>query len=146
MQILLNMNSLRTYQFSPPVHRSTLSADAKKAALHPIDLIKEKRTGKLKGRTVADGRKQRPLYNKHEISSPALSQDGFMGSLAIDAYENCYIGIADIAGAFLKVDQNDHVIVKSQGLAVDALIKINPEKYKKFMVYEKKTELFMSNS
>ena len=38
-----------------PIHVKTLSPEARKGALHAIDLIKVKRTGKLKGRTVADG-------------------------------------------------------------------------------------------
>ena len=80
-----------------PIHVKTLSPEARKGALHAIDLIIEKRTGKLKGSTVADGRKQRSLYDKHEISSPALSQDGFLGSLTI----NRHMTIADIAGACL---------------------------------------------
>ena len=71
-----------------PVNFKSLPPELRKGALHAIDLIKEKRTGILKGRIVADGRKQRPLYNKYAITSPALSQDGFMGSLVIDAYVN----------------------------------------------------------
>ena len=114
-----------------------LSWEVRKAALHAIDLIKEKRTGKLKGRTVADGRKQRPLYDKHEISSPALSQDGFMASLAIDAQEERFLGFADVVGAFLTSDQEDFVAVKFQGPAVDALLHVNHEKYHKFVVKEK---------
>ena len=102
--------------------------------MHAIDLIKEKRTGKLKGRTVADGRKKRSLYDKYEISSPVLSQDGFMGSLVIDACENRRIAIADIAGAFLKADQNDHVIVKFRSPVVEALLRINKRKYEKFVI------------
>ena len=111
--------------------------EVRKSALHAIDLIKEKRTGILKGRTVADGRKQRPLYEKQEISSPALSQDGFMATLAIDAHEERFLGFADVAGAFLKAEQEDFVLVKFQGPAVDALLHVNYEKYNKYVIKEK---------
>ena len=87
------------------MHVSKLSFEMRKAALNAIDLIKEKRSGKIKGRTVADGRKQRSLYEKADTSSPALSQDGFFLSLAVDAMEKRHIATADIAGAFLKADQ-----------------------------------------
>ena len=40
-----------------PISLKHLSPSDRKLALHAIDLIKKKRTGKLKGRTVADGRK-----------------------------------------------------------------------------------------
>ena len=38
-------------------------------------IIKEKRCGKIKGRTCADGRSQRSLYSKAETSSPTISND-----------------------------------------------------------------------
>ena len=41
-----------------PLDPSKLTRAQKKAALRAINLIKEKRCGKLKGRTVADGRSQ----------------------------------------------------------------------------------------
>jgi hypothetical protein len=43
-----------------------LTAAQKKASLRAINVIKEKRCGKIKGRTVADGRAQRNLYMKEE--------------------------------------------------------------------------------
>jgi hypothetical protein len=42
---------------------NTLSTDKRKGALRCIDLIKEKRGGILKGRTVADGRPQKYMYD-----------------------------------------------------------------------------------
>ena len=89
--IIAEYEQLEDLSVSTPIDVRTLPPEIKKGTLHTIDLIKEKWTGKLKGRTVADGRKQRPLYDKHEISSPALSQDGFLGSLVIDANENRHI-------------------------------------------------------
>ena len=59
----------------------------------------------------------------------------------IDAHQNRYVGIADIAGAFLKADQNDHVVVKFQGTAVDTLLNIDASKYKNFVVFEKQTKV-----
>ena len=120
-----------------PIQPKTLVWETKQSDLHAIDLIKEKRTGKLKGRTVADGRKQRPLYNKHEISSPTLSQDGSMATVAIDAQEGRHVGIADVAGAFLKTDQTDFVVVKFEGPAVDALLQIDHDKYSSAVIKEK---------
>ena len=41
------------------IKASDLTNDQKRDALRAINLIKEKRDGRLKGRTCADGRKQR---------------------------------------------------------------------------------------
>lgn len=53
-----------------PLNPNKLTRAQKKAALRAINLIKEKRCGKLKGRTVAEGRPQRNLYDKSETASP----------------------------------------------------------------------------
>lgn len=74
---------------------------------------------------MCDGRKQQMVYSIDELSSPALSQDEFFASLAIDALEGRYIETSDILGAFLKADQDDFVLVKLRGPAVDAMLEID---------------------
>ena len=64
-----------------------LSNDQKKKALRAINLIKEKRNGVLKERTVADVRGQHGYVTKEESASPALHLDPFIVSLVIDAFE-----------------------------------------------------------
>jgi hypothetical protein len=66
------------YQEFPQLHDLTifkgrrvceLTRKQNRGALRAISVIKEKRCGKLKGRTVGDGRVQRELYTKEETSS-----------------------------------------------------------------------------
>ena len=85
----------------------TLTSKQRRSALRAINLIKEKRTGKLKGRTVADGRPQRSLCDKSETTSPTVSVDALMLSLMIDAKEDRDVATADVAGAYLKADMDD---------------------------------------
>jgi hypothetical protein len=68
-----------------------LTHEEKMMALRALNLIKEKRNGDLKGRTVADGSKQKGLYPKSETASPAVSTAALMLTILIDAYErsNC---------------------------------------------------------
>jgi len=61
-----------------PIDASTLTREQKKAALRAINLIKEKRSGVLKGRTCADGSVQRTMYTKEETASPTVSTDALM--------------------------------------------------------------------
>jgi len=116
-----------------PRHSRELSAAEKKSALNVIDLIKEKRCGRIKGRAVVDGRGQRGLYDKGETSSSALTLEAFISTLAIDAAEERDVATADIAGAFLKADQPDLVIVQMRGPAVSAILQANKEKYEKYV-------------
>ena len=58
-----------------------------KGALRAINLIKEKRSGKLKGRTCVDGRPHRCYITKEDEYSPTISLEAFFTSLIIDAHE-----------------------------------------------------------
>ena len=89
------MDTLNVFQ---PPHFKNIPSNQKANILNAIDLIKEKRCGKIKGRTVADGRKQRDLYSKAEVSSPAPSLEGFMSTLVFDAAEERHVVILDVDG------------------------------------------------
>ena len=121
-----------------PVYGKDLTYSKQVNALNAIDLIKEKRCGKIKGRTVADGRKQCDFYSKYKTSSPVLSLEGFLGTMAIDAAEERHIAIADVTGAFLKADMDKFVLVKLQGPAIEVLLKVNRKRYENFVTKEKK--------
>ena len=102
-------------------------------ALRSITLIKEKRCGKIKGRTVADGRGQRDYIPRDEVASPTVSIEALMISLAIDAKENRHVATADVEGAYLHADMDEIVIMKFEGDMVDYMVQANPEKYEKFV-------------
>jgi hypothetical protein len=76
-----------------------LTREEKKGSLRAISMITEKRCGRIKGRTVADGRPQRALYAKEDTTSPTVSTDALMLSILIDAKERRDVATADVAGA-----------------------------------------------
>ena len=117
------------------VKASDLTRDQRKAALHAINVIKEKRDGKIKGRTCADGRKQRGLYTKEETASPTISNDSMFALLALSAAERRKIVTWDVEGAYLLADQDDYVLLKFTGESVDIMCQVDP-KYKDFVCYE----------
>jgi hypothetical protein len=118
-----------------PVLVSMLTRAQRRGALRAINLIKEKRDGKIKGRTVADGSPQKHLYEKHETASPTLATDALLISILIDASESRDVATADVAGAYLKAYMTDLVIMKFTGESVDILCGMNPE-YEQFVVLE----------
>ena len=118
-----------------------LDYQQRRDSLNIIDLIKEKRCGKIKGRTVVDGRGQRDMYDKSDTSSPALTTESFIATLVIDAAEGRDVSVCDVAGAFLKADQPDFVLLRVTGPAIDAVVKANKEKYEKFITFEGKTRV-----
>ena len=110
-----------------PQDAKKLSSAEKREALRAISVIKEKRCGKIKGRTVADGRKQKNLYTKEETSSPTVSTDALMMSITIDAMEHRDVATADVAGAYLKADMEDFTLLRMEGESVDIMCDVNKE-------------------
>ena len=106
-------------------------------ALRPITVIKEKRCGRIKGYTCADGRPQREYVPKSDSSSPTIGTESLLLSFMIDALEERYVGTADVVGAFLKADMDKFILVKLEGTMVSYLAEANPEKYKPFVTQER---------
>jgi len=94
--LLQEFNQFDSKNVFEPLDASTLTASQKQEALRAVNLIKEKRSGKLKGRTCADGWSQRSKYTKEETTSPTVSTDALMISLMIDAKEQCDVATADV--------------------------------------------------
>ena len=80
----------------------SLTRSHKKGELRSINLIKEKRSGKLKGRTCTDGRPQRCYINKENESSPTICLEYFFTSLIINAHEGRDVVIFDVPGVQLN--------------------------------------------
>jgi hypothetical protein len=137
MKEFAQLEDLNVYE---PVNARLLTPEQRRGALRAINLIKEKRTGVLKGRTVADGSIQRSLYNKAETASPTIATDALMLSIIVDAYENRDVATADIAGAYLKAYMKDFVMMKFSGETVRILCEMNP-KHKPFVVMENGKEV-----
>ena len=138
--MLAEFSQLETLSVYQPVHAHSLTPEQRKSALRAINLIKEKRCGKLKGRTVADGRSQKNLYNKADIASPTVATDALMLTILVEAHEARDVGIADVAGAYLKADMVDFVIMKFTGASVDLLCLLNSE-HEAFVVMEGKAKV-----
>ena len=121
-----------------PIPFDELTDKDKEESLEAVNLIARKRSGKIKGRTCANGRKQRKyLKNDENYSSPTASLESIMTTLVIDAYEGRDITIADVPGAYLhaKFPENKNVILRMTDIFVNIMCDINSE-YKRHIVYE----------
>ena len=101
--------------------------------LRAITLLTQKRTGIIKGRTVADGSTQREYIDKNEATSPALSNEALVISVAIDAYEKRFVATTDVEGAYLNAFMDDLVYMVYEGDMVKYLVESNPTKYQDYI-------------
>jgi hypothetical protein len=95
--------------------------------------LKEKRTGRVKGRGCADGQKQ-PLYTaKEDTSSQTVSIESIMLTSVINALEGRHVATADIPGAFMQAVMDKVVHMRLVGTMVNLLLQITPE-YERYVV------------
>ena len=81
----------------------TLTDMEKYSALEAVNLIKKKRSGVIKGRTCANGSRQRRFLKPGEtVASPTVSLEALLGTLVIDVYEDRDVCIFDVPGAYLQ--------------------------------------------
>jgi hypothetical protein len=90
-----------------------LTAQHKRDALRAVNLINEKGCGRVKGRTCADGSKQRACIRQEEATSPTVSMEALTASLVVDAHEKRAVVILDVPGAYLNADMPDNKFVTS---------------------------------
>ena len=82
-----------------PIDPDTLSLVERKRSLCAINLLQEKRNGRLKARACADCCSQRPYISKEEPSLPTVSTEALTITLAIDTHEKKDVTTCDIVGA-----------------------------------------------
>ena len=130
------LQQLLTRRVMHGVYASSLTRHQRGAALRYLMFLKEKRSGDVKGRGCADGRKQRLYKTKEETSSPTVSTEALFLTCAVDAIERRAVLICDIPGAFMQADIDEIVHLRLDGPILSALLRIDPS-YAKFVVTER---------
>lgn len=103
------------------VHRANLTPQQRRDTLRAVNLIKEKRSGLLKGRHCADGHPQRKWYEKHETSSPTVSVDALFATLLVGAFEQWDVAI------YLNAVMDTFILMRLEGDDVDLMCEVSPE-------------------
>ncbi len=135
--VLKELQQLHDQKVLEPRDTTTLSKDERQAALQYLMFLKQRRNGVIKGRSCADGRKQRNYTTKEEASSPTVAVEALLLLCVIDAQEGRDVATADIPGAFMQADMEDVVHMKLEGLMGELLVKIDPAPYRKHVLMEK---------
>ena len=120
------------------IKASELSEEDKKTALDAVNLIKVKKDGTVKGRTCANGSKERFYLTPEEsVASPTASIESIISTLLVDVYEERDIAIFDIPGAYLHAEmpEKHRVMLKIKGHFVDIMCRVNPD-FEKHVILE----------
>eukprot|EP00957_Ditylum_brightwellii_P064313 4880551-Ditylum_brightwellii.AAC.1 len=131
----LNDGAMEEKPVVVPIDAHLLSDDDKLKDLDAVNLIKEKRDKSIKGRTCANGSKQRLYLKEYEsVASPTV---GLESLILIGAHEGKKFISFDVPGAFLQGEMADNklVLLKLKGEFVDMMCKIN-SKFEPHVQYE----------
>jgi len=135
------MKQLHLRNTFKPRHWRDLTELQRKMVLESHMFLKEKRDGKIKGRTVAGGNKQRGYIAKEDASSPTVATESVLLTCIVDAEEDRDVAIIDIPNAFVQTrveDEKDMAIIKLRGVLVDILVGIAPDVYGPYVTEDKK--------
>ena len=135
--VLDELKQLHDRKVLDPVYGSELQYHERKKALPYLMFIKQKKSGKIKGRGCADGRKQRDTIDRTEVSSPTVAMESIFITSVIDAKECRDVATVDIPGAFMQADIDDLVHLRLDGPIVELLAQIEPQLYRKFIIAER---------
>ena len=92
--------------------------------------LKEKRSGEIKGRTMAGGNKQRDHVSKEDASLPTVATESVLLTCIIGAEEGGDVAVMDIPNAFIQTcveDEKDIAFISICGVLVDTLVDIAPD-------------------
>ena len=138
----VEVEQMHTRNAFESIHVKNMTATEKRKAQMGLMLIEQKEEKQAKGRLVYNGKPTREWLSREDTSSPTVSQEGLHITLAIDAKEGRDVMSADIPNAFIQTRMRDKVkderiIMKVQGDVVEFLLKIAPQTYAGYVVYER---------
>ena len=119
-----------------PRDATKLSPTQKINALGYLMFLKQKRSGQIKGRGCADGRKQRLHTPKDDASSPTVATESVLLSCVINEKEQRDVATVDIPGTFMQGDQDETVHMRLEGTFAELLTKCDPKLYRQYVVTE----------
>jgi hypothetical protein len=110
---------------------SKLTREDQMKALSLFLFLKEKRTGKVKGRASINGAPQRAYIAKEDAALPTVSTESVFITSVIAASEKRKVRCYDIPSAFVNTDVDEDVLMVLKGELAEMMIQITPQTYQK---------------
>jgi hypothetical protein len=98
-------------------------------AISLLLFLKEKQTGKIKGRACINGAPQRAYMSKEEAALPTVSTESTFITAAIAANEKRRVRCYNIPSAFMNTDVDEDVLMVLKGELAKMMIQIAPQVY-----------------
>ena len=117
--------------------------------MESLNLLEEKRDGRIKGRTCAVGSTQREHISKEKSTSPTAATEEIFITGVIESKEERDVMTLDMPTAFLQTTMptdSERNIMKTRCVLVDVLVKTSPEAHKDYVTYDEKKNIFFTSA
>ena len=104
-----------------------ISREERMGALSSLLFLKEKRTGKIKGRACINGAPQQAHIPKEEVASPTATMESTFITASIAAHEHRKVRCYDIPSAFINTDVDEDVLMVLKGDLANMMVQIAPQ-------------------
>ena len=102
--ILKGIGQLDDQRCFEPISVNDMTTVERRKAQVALSYLMEKRSGKVKGRTVYNGKPTREWLSKEDNASLTESLEGILLTLMIDAHERRDIMSTDVPNAFIEAE------------------------------------------
>jgi len=117
---------------------SKISREDRMKALSSLLFLKEKRTGKIKGRACINGAPQQAYISKEEMASPTVSTESTLITASIATHKHRKVRCYDIPSAFVDTEVDEDVLMVLKGDLADMMVQVAPQVYRKYVTVDKK--------
>ena len=121
------LQQFETRKVMEPIDGNEMTREEKRVCLQYRMFLKQKRSGRIKGRGCADGQKKRKFITKEESSVPTISTEALFLTCIIDALEKRGVTMTDIPGVFMQADMDEIVNMNIEGKMAQPMTKIDPK-------------------
>ena len=126
MAVMEEMTQLHVMDTWKAMDPAKLSREEQMQALSLLLFLKEKWTGKIKGRACLNGAPQRAYIPKEDAASPTVSMESTFITGAIAASERRKVRCYNIPSAFINRDEDEDVLMVLRGELTEMMIQIAP--------------------
>jgi hypothetical protein len=115
-----------------------LTREEQAKALSLLQLLKEKRCGKIKGQACINKAPQRAYISKEEAASPTVLTESMFITSAVAASKRRHVRCYDVPSVFVNTDVDENVLMVLRGELVEMTVHIAPQIYRKHITVDKK--------
>ena len=100
--------------------------------------MKEKRSGKVKGRVCVNGAPQRAYIRKEDAYSPTVANESVFITSVIAAHKKRFVHCYDVPGEFLHTQSDENLLMVLKGELAERMVHITPQIYRPYIKMDKK--------